>query len=393
MTQPAADTRNPSAAIDSQAEWTGQHVGELIATYQLLQTQVQLLTDELTLVRQAQERERAEKQRLESRFDGMLSVLPAGVVQVDSNNVITEINAAAQTILGDVTGNTWTTTLQAASGGVPAVGSEIRLRNQRWITITHCDLQADGSLYLLVDSTEQHDLGEKIAHYKRLSSIGEMMAQLAHQIRTPLTAARLSLDCIRRSDDIPQINKATNRIEERLQGLQQLLDDLLMFSRRGELAECTIDVYELLQRLSVETSERFGGRVKMQLAVAKDTELHGNPELLFSALDNLINNSATVGGGEINISIMANMQPGGKVQILFSDDGPGIPEDTRDEIFEPFFTTSASSSGLGLAVVKTIVDAHGGNIQLLDGEGACFCITLPQFSHAIPTASKIGSIH
>lgn len=374
------------------SEWAEQNVGDLIATYQLLQSQVQLLTDELAMVREAQARERAEKQRLESRLDGMLALLPAGVVLVDTNYRISELNAAAKAILGDVTGDRWPDALARAVGSESPMGAEVQLADGRWISVTGCDLEADGALYMLVDCTEQHQLGEKIAHYKRLSAVGEMMAQLAHQIRTPLSAARLSLDCIRRSDDITEIYNASTRIDRRLLGLQQLLDDLLIFSRNGDLAECTVDLTELMQRLANDASHRLGERVRIDLNIADDLEIHGNPELLFSALDNLINNAAAV-EDSVRIHIAAHQRDAGNVQILFSDDGPGIPEDATDSIFEPFFTTSPTGSGLGLAVVKTIVEAHGGSIQLVPSSGACFLIQLPVFSHGAPAAMTGGMTH
>jgi two-component system sensor histidine kinase FlrB len=110
--------------------------------------------------------------------------------------------------------------------------------------------------------------------------------------------------------------------------------------------------------------------------------LKGNSEMLLSAFQNLITNSiqAMTSGGEITLQL--STENAGSIDFIIEDTGPGIPDDIKENIFDPFFTTRSQGTGLGLAVVKVIARAHGGEVWCEPGtnDGIRFIIRLPLHS-------------
>jgi signal transduction histidine kinase len=93
---------------------------------------------------------------------------------------------------------------------------------------------------------------------------------------------------------------------------------------------------------------------------------------------NLATNALQAAPGKLELELMARRTDSGRAQIVVSDNGPGVPERIRERIFEPFFTTRAHGNGIGLSIVKSVIEAHGGSVQLADTEaGATFVIELP----------------
>ncbi len=363
---------------------------ELIATYKLLQEQVTRLTEELAVVRRAREQEMREKERLASRLDGLLGLLPAGVIAVDASGVVTEANPTAHQLLGEgLVGLPWHKVLSWSAQREASVSGEVLLKNDRWVTLQSTPLPAEeGTLHLLVEVTENHRLQEKLAQHKRLSAMGEMMAQLAHQIRTPLTAARLSVDCLLNSRNPERRERAVQRIESRLGNLEQLVNELLLFARQGEFEESSLSITALLRSVAEHWSECAGERVAIVTDAASGLRISGSEELLRSALNNLVHNAIEASENAVKVQLSATAVDDNWLRLEICDDGPGIPESLQERIFAPFFTTAAGGTGLGLAVTRAIVEAHGGRIDYRPGErGACFELQLPREKRVMTSAA------
>jgi two-component system sensor histidine kinase FlrB len=106
--------------------------------------------------------------------------------------------------------------------------------------------------------------------------------------------------------------------------------------------------------------------------------VRANAPSLVSAVLNLATNALQAAAADLNLELLARRGAAGCAQIVVSDDGPGIPAHIRERIFEPFFTTRSRGTGIGLAIVKSVVEAHQGSVTLADTErGATFIIELP----------------
>ena len=111
---------------------------------------------------------------------------------------------------------------------------------------------------------------------------------------------------------------------------------------------------------------------------APDLMVRANAPSLVSAVLNLATNALQAAAAELDLELLARRSADGRAQIVVSDNGPGVPAQIRDRIFEPFFTTRARGNGIGLSIVKSVVEAHGGSVHLADSDcGATFVIELP----------------
>jgi len=173
--------------------------GQLVDSYQVLQSQVTRLSEELTASRGEQMRELAEKTRLANRITRLLETLPAAVVVLDGDAVIQQYNPAAKDLLPEISiGEYWMPLIESALAAEQS-GEELWLRNGRLVSLTNRSLSPEpGSIHLLLDVTETRALQARIERQNRLSNMGEMAAQLAHQIRTPLSSSGPTDDPLQR---------------------------------------------------------------------------------------------------------------------------------------------------------------------------------------------------
>lgn len=220
---------------------------------------------------------------------------------------------------------------------------------------------------------------------QRLSSLGRMVASLAHQIRTPLSAAML-YGMNLSNEALPEGAKVqfSEKLLSRLRDLEQQVNDMLIFAKSGEqqlVSEISLRI--LLQ--DVQTgSEAMLEKHKVSLSVdlpEPDIIVIGNQTALASALQNLVHNAVQVSQPNDTIRLTAKRSADNHKQVLIqvSDQGPGIPTANLQQLFEPFFTTKSNGTGLGLAVVKAVAQSHQGSVQatnLKDG-GACISMCLP----------------
>ncbi len=211
---------------------------------------------------------------------------------------------------------------------------------------------------------------------RRLASLGEMSAVLAHEIKNPLASlkgnAQLLAAMLPAGDDAPTLKaraKAQRVVDEALR-LEQLTVDLLAFVRTGALARTPVDPGALVREVAASVAE----------GITVDTT--GAPPLwsldgarVRQVLVNLLDN-AVAAGPPAQARVRAE---GGQLVLEVSDHGPGVPAGDRDKIFEPFHTGKTHGTGLGLPVARRIVEQHGGALTVLDapGGGALFRVAIP----------------
>jgi two-component system, NtrC family, sensor kinase len=204
---------------------------------------------------------------------------------------------------------------------------------------------------------------------ERLATIGKMAAHITHEIRNPLSSIGLNLELL--EGEIAEAGEGAKESRELLLAIKnetarlaRISEQYLSVARRPsptlEVESAADIVRELIAFVKPEL-EKAKVTVKLELSdEAPPVPL--DEAQLRQALLNLVRNAreAMNGGGELTLRIEPAV--GGGVDISVEDDGPGIPEDARANIFDPFFTTKQRGTGLGLAVTREIIEAHGGVI-------------------------------
>ena len=364
---------------------------DLSKSYQALEIRVAEMTTELAAARSERLAQLAEKELLANRLARLHAALPAGVL--DGEGRVQECNPAALALLGEpLRGEAWRDVIVRAFAPRSDDGHEISLRDGRLVSIATSPLGIEpGQILLLTDVTGTRQLQERLNRHKRLSAMGEMAASLAHQIRTPLASTLLYASHLSRPLlDLPDRVRIAGKIQSRMHHLEQLVNDMLLFAKGGSIGTDVVVVDDLMS----EAQKIFEPGLLAQgcrIEVVNETSgaaLRGNREALLSAMQNLVSNAqqACGEGGQIGLrACHASGQTGiHAVDIMVSDDGPGIAEDVQGKLFEPFFTTRNQGTGLGLAVVRAIAEAHQGIalVRSSPGKGSTFVMRLPLISDA-----------
>jgi two-component system sensor histidine kinase FlrB len=223
--------------------------------------------------------------------------------------------------------------------------------------------------------------------HQRLAAMGEMAASLAHQLRTPLSAALLYTANLGNEGLSSEARtRFASKATDQLRRLERLIHDVLLFARGAEIGKEEIPIDELVgdSVLTVEAVFRERGIALRPIASGQPCGVSGGlvtmgaRKSLASALVSLLENALHVSPehGSVEISIEASA---GSARIAVLDQGPGVPAELSARVFEPFFTTRAQGTGLGLAIAQGVAKAHGGNIEVLPrpGGGAVFVLVLP----------------
>ena len=362
---------------------------QLADTYQQMEQQVGSLNAELHQVAEQRLQELKEKERITSRLENLLNLLPAGVVVLDNKGLVTQSNPAALDFLGEpLVGEMWRDIIHRCFAPQLDDGHEISLKDGRRISMVTRSLQGEpGQLILLTDLTETRELQRRLHRHQRLSEMGRMMSSLAHQIRTPLSAAMLYAGHLCETELTPDQNQRfSEKILSRLNHLDQQVKDMLIFVRGDVQLTDTISITELFSHLEAAmevpmNSSQAQYRVDNYFPSAM---LQCNRESMVGALMNLVTNAIQSRANSIEIQISAREGEGGQLEICIADNGPGISEQVLKNLQEPFFTTKSQGTGLGLAVVRAVAEAHHGEFELSSelGKGSSAVLVLPTMNSA-----------
>lgn len=368
--------------------------------------------------------ELAQLRRQSQQHEQLIDVMPTGMIMLDGNGVVIKVNKMACQLLDEpILGQPWFDVIQRSFKPREDDWHEVSLKDGRRVKLEISPLGSQpGQLIVITDLTETRLLQDKLGQLQRLSSLGRMVSTLAHQIRTPLSAAMLYSANLGNSN-LPESSKKSfqEKLCARLRDLEQQVNDMLLFSKSGtEQVVAPLDVNKLIAD-SVQSMEPLIHKANMQLNVQlseQSCDVLGNKNALTGAIQNLIHNALnalskntlskntlsknalsknalnnnpssintlnneTVNSGKINIQVYRHLK---NVYISVKDNGKGIDKKMADKIFEPFYTSTIQGTGLGLAVVKSVVNAHQGKVSLLDdgSQGAHFCITLPLFEPSV----------
>jgi two-component system sensor histidine kinase FlrB len=348
------------------------------------------LRDQIAGLRAELREARAGKEHIAGRLAALINGLPGGVLVLDSAGEIQECNRAASELLGEpLLAQTFTRVLQRAALDVAsaATAAHTELRSGRFVNISRRELPSVGEVVLMTDVTEAHLMRVLLSRQQRLLTLGELAAGLAHQIRTPLAAALLyASQMTLPGRKAPDLIRCADKTVESLKLLDKLVNDMLAFAHGGAARE-VVSVSAVLEQVAqwLRPALRRGIRLTIRTE-APDLTVRANAPSLVSAVLNLATNALQAAPADLDLELLARRAPDGRAQIVVSDNGPGVPQHLRDRIFDPFFTTRARGNGIGLAIVKSVVEAHQGSVSLAPGAdgaaprergGATFIIELP----------------
>jgi signal transduction histidine kinase len=340
-----------------------------------------------------------ERQQLERFLEGILQNLPIGILVTDREGGVRLVNQKAMDILG----RSEETIREAAYNafeilqGMPLrVGASMEKKQGR--SVYRCSVsplkgeaEEDPGWVILMedisDITRWKNLAER---QKRLSSMGEMAARIAHEIRNPLGSMELNVAMLLEEVQGHEGHYTLAcRLATGVRTVTQILANLLHFAKgtdpRWEPLDLAPLVEEALDFADPLLREK-GIRVRMAPREV-GSQILGDRVLLRQALLNLILNAveAMKSGGVLHMDVVNQRESTGLwnsspvTKILVQDTGKGIPDEDLDRIFDPFFSTKSRGTGLGLAIANNIVESHGGIIEVESRphEGSCFVISLP----------------
>ena len=236
------------------------------------------------------------------------------------------------------------------------------------------------------------EMAERLAELRRTEL--ELLANVSHELRTPLSRIRLALELVR-DGDVRKADRHIDDIAQELVELEHLIDDVMTTTRLSLARGATGDSLPPLHRQRILGSELLQASVtrfrrhhpERRLVCNVDADLPAlelDPVLVRRAFDNLLDNAAKFSDSETTIELTAVSKQGG-VEVSVADEGLGIAAEDQARLFEPFYRADRSRTrqtggvGLGLALVKRIVQAHGGAIRIESepGAGSRFVVTLP----------------
>lgn len=352
--------------------------------------------------------------RLSDLQTSIVRSIPSGIVTTDEKDIITFINNSGAKLLGsspsDLLYSSIKTVFPVIEDGLAktSIRSQTYLTSkeiggeQRHIELTVSDLKdrnemPRGRLVVFEDVTGIRKMEERVKLSEKQAAFVRIAAGMAHEIRNPLASLRGAAELLNMS------SSASNN-QTRLLGiviresdrLNSLLSDFLVMVSSRPTKRTRVMLSELVEDTVVLFSgdPRLARGVTVERLINKRVEVEGEPARLKQALWNLLTNAADASpdGGVIRVSLEADMEAGQAV-LEVQDSGSGILPEVRGRIFEPFTSTKESGTGLGLPLVLSIVEAHGGTIEAENapGSGAVFVVRLPlasQWGHSLETKGR-----
>ncbi len=235
---------------------------------------------------------------------------------------------------------------------------------------------------LATESGRLVEVTERAERAERLAALGRIAAALAHEIRNPLGSISGSIDLIREAPGLDaDERRLCDIVRAEVNRLNDLVDDMMNLARPREPQIVTVDLARIAQDV-VELARR-SGRSEQDVPLT-----YQGPDNLDATVDgalvrqlvwNLVRNAVQASGADAPVQVRVSGGPEGGAVVEVIDHGPGIPDEMRGRIFDAFVTTRAQGVGIGLAVVKQIVEAHDARIEVLSPEsgGTTFRVELP----------------
>ena len=366
-----------------------------------------------------------ERKRGEEKFQLVLDAAPNAMIMVDSAGVITFANAPAATVFGyslsELIGRHIETLIPERfrdrhvgyrkgflfepSSRAMGAGRDLFGRRKDGsefpVEVGLNPIHTTEGLFVLasvIDITarkeaevQQQLQNMELARVGRVAVMGELAASLAHEVNNPIGAIVTNARAAQRSiaagkigteeltELLTDIVADGRRAGEVIQGIRNMV-------RKGKPRRALIQIGDTIRELlRIVHADAIGREIEVTAEVDSDTgQVWGDPVQILQVLLNLAINSfeamTAVPSGARRLAIHAGCDGNGDILVTMRDSGPGFPSGMVEQLFEPFFSTKAEGSGMGLAIARSIVEAHGGTLlgENCDDGGACFTVHLPR---------------
>ncbi|MEL6429334.1 MAG: ATP-binding protein [Planctomycetota bacterium] len=325
-------------------------------------------------------------------LEAVLTAIPAGVVVYDPEGRIVRANDASLRILGvqrtDLLGAGAVAGLAGpfADGApveIPCGDGVVRVLARRYSPLMTEAGQPAGAVEVIEDQSELVRAHERLHRLDKTAALGTMAGGIAHEIRNPLHAIQGFAELLlREAEGDSRATRHAVRIKEGVTEIESIVASMLGITGDGALRTESFNVRAILREATeAALQERQAPALWTTEIVGPAASIRADRIKLRQALRNLIANAcdAQPTGGAVRIELV----PGaGFVEIVVSDDGPGVAPENVDRICDPFFTTRPEGTGMGLALVQRVAELHGGRLELRDAlaplSGASFALRVPE---------------
>lgn len=333
--------------------------------------------------------------------ENILASVADAIVAVDPGGRITSVNPAAELLYGVTAteaigkpyrslfskdakvGSVLLDTLEtgrvhaAVTIDLPRAEQTLRI-NATSSVLRDGDGKRIGAVVVLKDVSERERLMVQVMRADRLAALGELTAGIAHEVRNPLTSIRGFIQYLDECESLEEWRAYGPLLIRQVDSLNHIVSELLAFGRPQPPRIGTVDVAHLIKEMAFLARGKSDARIELAGDGSSPT-IEADGEALKQALLNLIINAiqAIPDGGTVTVSTRTEDEH--TVSIKVVDDGVGVAPENLDKVFDPFFSTKPSGTGLGLAMVHRIVDAHRGVITFdsRPGQGTTVEIRLP----------------
>lgn len=392
----------PANAVSSRAIFYNIFISVIV--FYLIAFLSSLLAERLRHSELALKKREIDFEELENLNQIILENIPSGLIIINNAGRVRSFNAGATTITGYYLESIYNRPISelfpemivlegdefktVARGETCLVDKQGDRRPVGFTSSIVRDVSGEtlGLLITFQDLSRLKEMEDQLKRADRLAAAGQLAAGMAHEIRNPLASISGSVQLLMEDDKLEQQDRRLMGIVVReAERLNALLTDFLVFARPSPLCYESVDLAELLDELValVAADERFKD-IELQMDYKSDLEWYCDRSQLRQALLNLMVNGAEAmeHGGRLICGLDSEVSA-----VFIEDTGSGIPDAIRDKVFDPFFTTKDSGTGLGLATVHAIVEAHQGRLDLVkaEGGGERFIISMPS-----PDMVKLG---
>lgn len=377
-----------SERIGSDYQYFNETSAQLNSSYHFLEEKVKDLNVELDRVSAEKDTQLSEKCKLETRMQALLDFLPGGVIVIDASGRIVEFNPAAKDLLSvSLDRRLWRDVISESFAPKNDDGLEVSTKTGKRMSISTSSMAEEGQIILLTDQTETRKLQKNLSRHEKLSAMGKMVSVLAHQIRTPLSAAMLYAGHLNNPNlSFDKKSEFSKKVLSRLQHMERHVRDMMLFVK-SELA-----LNDVITMGDLEIGLREASEVLLITSRSRCTWVNSVPHLkikchreaLISALMNLVNNGLQSSNDrvvELSITMhLVTVNKEERIIITVHDNGDGMTQQQVSQTQELFYTSKKQGTGLGLAVVKSVARAHGAQFRLVSqsnvGTQALFILPL-----------------